>query len=132
MYLAGGKTKQPNSHTVSLANLSMQIEPDSFSSSVVFFKCFFVLFTSTPNEFLSSLMSAILTHQCLFSCSLVNALMGLYLLLAKYPILQAHILSITEHACANKWKTRLFITLGNGNAKKGHEVEPTWTHQPPG
>lgn len=106
------KTRPLSSLTISLTNLFMQIEPGSFLSSVVFLKCFFVLFTSRPNEFLSLLMSTILTHQCLLSYSLVNALMRLYLLFAKYPILQARTLSITELACASKWKNKVIFCTG--------------------
>lgn len=111
-----------SSPTVSLTNLSMQIEAGSFLSSVVFLKSFFVLFTSRPDGFLNSLMSIILTHQCLLSCSLVNALTRLLLITCQIPDSSGSNISITELAGANKWKTRLFIVLENGNADKGHRM----------
>lgn len=59
------KPGQPSSQSISLTNLSMQINQVPFNLLLLyFFKCFFVFFTSTANEFLSSLMSIILTHQC--------------------------------------------------------------------
>lgn len=121
--------KLPHKHSLEKNGVSAKLNKTRYAcTSEVLLR----LFTSIPNEFLSSLTSTLLTHQCLLSCSLVYALMGLYLVLAKYLILQAYTLSITELACVNKWKTMLSILLEIGNAKKkGKEVEASKNHLSP-
>ena len=68
-------------------------------------------------EFLSSQMSTLLTHQCSLSCSLIHALMRLYLLLAKCLILQAHTLSY--RTCLCKWvKNEVIYCTRNWQCRK--------------